>query len=742
MHRRFHPGKPARARLLLLLGAAILGWLAPLPLAAQPGTLQFRSLSFAGREGGPPAVITVSRVNGTAGTVTVDFFTEDGTAMADLDYVPTNGTLVFGPGVASLTFSVPILNDARHEAAETVTLQLVNPGGGAIIGGVQNATLNLADNDPCVFSLVPASGVLGPAGGSGSFAVNATPGCPWTVEKSANWLGATPPGGDGSNTVLYFVDPNPTTAPRSATLRIGGKAFTVTQAGLPPPDVTKPVASIVAPASGARVTNLPVVVTGRAVDARGVALVEYRLENAAGTNDWAPAEGTTNWSVLLPALPPGANTVRARARDEAGNVSPETFRSFNYVVVSPLTVEILGQGSVTPSLNGSYLDVGRTYSLTAVPRPANLFSNWTGDLPTNAPTLSFRMQPNLRLRANFVPNPFLPVRGSYSGLFLNAGDARHESSGFLTAATTDAGAYSAKLTLAGQVIPVSGRFALDGAATNVIARPGLNPVTLRLQFDFTDPRGLLVGGVSDGNWSAELRAHRAVYNAATNPAPQAGRYTVLLPGAADPARAPAGTSIGAVSVDASGRLSLTGTLADGTPVAQKVALSPDGEWPLYVRLYGGGGEAIGWQSFSQAVDRDVDGVVSWNRPPAAGGTLYSNGFAHAAALTGSRYQPPASPQDLVLTYTNLLASFSAGNLESGFANALQLRTGNLFVNLGTNRLSLTLAAPTGLFSGSVVVPGSTRVLLFKGALHRKGDYGAGFFPGSTEGGRVALGPRP
>ena len=87
-------------------------------------------------------------------------------------------------------------------------------------------------------------------------------------------------------------------------------------------------------------------------------------------------------------------------------------------------------------------------------------------------------------------------------------------------------------------------------------------------------------------------------------------------------------------------------------------------------------------------------------------------------------------------------TFTAGNLEAPFANELLLKTGNLFANLGTNRLTLSFAPSSGLFSGSVLVPGGTRTLLFKGALHHKGAYGEGFFPGTTEGGRVTLGPRP
>jgi len=60
-------------------------------------------------------------------------------------------------------------------------------------------------------------------------------------------------------------------------------------------------------------------------------------------------------------------------------------------------------------------------------------------------------------------------------------------------------------------------------------------------------------------------------------------------------------------------------------------------------------------------------------------------------------------------------------------------------NLGPNKLTLTISRPTGLFYGNVTLPGTNRSLPFTGAVHRKGDYGAGFFLGTSQSGRVHLG---
>jgi Calx-beta domain-containing protein len=64
-----------------------------------PGTLQFRLTNYSVSETVPSVMLEVSRNQGSAGTVSVDFTTADGTAEAGSDYQATNGTLTFGPGV-------------------------------------------------------------------------------------------------------------------------------------------------------------------------------------------------------------------------------------------------------------------------------------------------------------------------------------------------------------------------------------------------------------------------------------------------------------------------------------------------------------------------------------------------------------------------------------------------------------------------------------------------------------------
>jgi hypothetical protein len=86
---------------------------------------------------------------------------------------------------------------------------------------------------PCAYTLSPASVSVGSVGGAGNFSITANNGCAWTATSSAAWLTMTSgTSGSGNGAIAYSVAANTTTAPRSATITLGGRTFTVTQAGL------------------------------------------------------------------------------------------------------------------------------------------------------------------------------------------------------------------------------------------------------------------------------------------------------------------------------------------------------------------------------------------------------------------------------------------------------------------------------------------------------------------------------
>ena len=119
------------------------------------GSLQFSAPTYTVVENGVTARITVTRVDGSFGTVAVNYATSDGTANVGSDYTAASGSLTFADGVTSQTFTVDIINDADYEGDETVNLVLSNPTGGAGLGAPASAVITIAEDDP-----VPPAGSL------------------------------------------------------------------------------------------------------------------------------------------------------------------------------------------------------------------------------------------------------------------------------------------------------------------------------------------------------------------------------------------------------------------------------------------------------------------------------------------------------------------------------------------------------------------------------------------------------
>lgn len=115
----------------------------------QPGTLRFSQTSYTAGEAGGSANVTVQRVDGDDGAVSVQFAATAGTATAGADFTATSGTLSWADNDdASKSFAVPILADGTPEANETVQLALSSPSGGATIDPTrQTATLQILDDD-------------------------------------------------------------------------------------------------------------------------------------------------------------------------------------------------------------------------------------------------------------------------------------------------------------------------------------------------------------------------------------------------------------------------------------------------------------------------------------------------------------------------------------------------------------------------------------------------------------------
>ena len=94
------------------------------------------SISDATATEGPGATMdfVVSLSRRSSGTVTVEYVTIDGTALAFSDYQYKAGTLTFKPGETSKTVSVPIIDDDVSDSGETFQLLLLSSTGADIAG--------------------------------------------------------------------------------------------------------------------------------------------------------------------------------------------------------------------------------------------------------------------------------------------------------------------------------------------------------------------------------------------------------------------------------------------------------------------------------------------------------------------------------------------------------------------------------------------------------------------------------
>jgi hypothetical protein len=517
------------------------------------------------------------------------------------------------------------------------------------------------------------------------------------------------------------------------------------------PDVQPPLVTITVPEDDARLTSAPPLVQGDATDNVGVAFVDYWVVNASGqgptrrvTN--AAADKSFAWSGPLTGLAPGTNAIHTRATDTAGNVSATVVHRFFWVLKDRLRVAVNGQGAISPPWTNQSLTVGKTFTVEATPAAGFLFSNWVARLGvagsvlfTHAsPQLSFLMQSNLVLEAHFVPGPFLAASGRYQGLFYEPTGVEHRSSGAFTLTVRRAGGYSGELQLAGERLALTGRFALDGRATNQLASQG-GPVRVEWTLNLDRaPTNDLFGRVirTDGAWSAVLLGDRAP-SSDDGPSPYAGRYTFCIPGADDPLQsgAPGGDSVGTVWVDATGALTLSGTLADNRTFTYAAQVSPLGHWPLYVSLYAGRGSLLGWvlcNTNPPPAASLVSDRLSWIKP-ATSNPYHPGPFAFATTLAGSGY----ARRTPLLPLTNAPLLFLGGNLPAPVTNRVTFTASNTVLHHGPRPLAMTLVRSNGTFTGTLTNAG--RAWPFRGIVLQAQTNGTGFFLGTNQSGAIRLG---
>jgi len=131
-------------------GATIGGGSATVTIDDNDGTIEFAQTAYTAVESVGVARIPIRRTGNANGATTVDYVVSAGTATPGVDFVSTNGTVAFAAGEAVQYLPIAILDDLEVEAGETITLTLLNQGGGIPLGGQTIATLTLIDDDTAI----------------------------------------------------------------------------------------------------------------------------------------------------------------------------------------------------------------------------------------------------------------------------------------------------------------------------------------------------------------------------------------------------------------------------------------------------------------------------------------------------------------------------------------------------------------------------------------------------------------
>ena len=257
-------------------------------------------------------------------------------------------------------------------------------------------------------------------------------------------------------------------------------------------------------------------------------------KNGASLVDSPHLSGTrSNLLVISSAVTNDSGRYSVVITNSAGSI---TSRLATLTVTNPLTwtmtVQIIGNGTVSPNYNRQVLAIGKNYTMTATPGSGYAFSKWTGGIYSTAPKLAFVMQRALALQANFIPSPFLPFTGTYNGIFYDTNGLGQLSSGCITLNLASSGSFSGSLQIGNAKWTLAGQFDVNGNATTTVNRGVMVPLTVALQLDLSGNSDQLTGTVTanDNSWAAELTAVLAgKFNVDDDPCPAAGT-DLLIPG--------------------------------------------------------------------------------------------------------------------------------------------------------------------------------------------------------------------
>lgn len=609
--------------------------------------------TFTTPNNGPVAVDDVA-INLPSAAVTIDVLDND--TDADLDNLTITAKTAVTPAtagtVAIVANQLVFTASANFGTAPNLSATFgytVNDGFGLTDTGSVTVTPGGAALDLTTKS-VPSAGITYP--------VEITTTSTWAVTEALTWATVSPSKGFGTSTVQVTLLPNTAVAQRVGTVKIGGVAHTITQAGVLAPTVSA--------------------VTGT-------------LNSIVGDQSFSLTIPTTNppvtYSVTSGTLPPGITINQA-----TGVLSGVPTKGGTYTLVIKAT-NLKGNSS-TPSF---------TINIAAL--QAGIVGTFHGHVERSS-TVNLTPNPSLGARFQMTTN----ANGTATGEMYE-GVIKKPFTGQITATLADEDHPTLRGVIAGSTHVIDLTFDND---TDTVSGTLHN-------IDNTASAAISAWGNA---WSAIAPIKKAsAYKA---------QHNFFLQNT-DTANGPQGYGYGSFIVtEGTGALTINGRLPDGSILLCTTFIGQQAQVLLYQALHANRGSCFGKLTvtpINAPTDNTVAGAPTWFKPqslPAAKDTVYAAGFSTLTLdAKGSTYLAPAKGQIITgftpvsVGNTNAKLAFAEGGLTSDFDQLLRLYNASATgltnaITIATfasgnnpNKVAMpTFTAPTGLYAGSITIPGT------------------------------------
>ena len=113
----------------------------------EPGTFQFERRGHVVKESAGTANLSILRVNGADGDVTIKWRTKDKNAINGKDYTGGEGEITFNHGETQRDLEIPIIDDMEKEKDEQFEVELYEIDNGAALGKQVKTVVTIVNDD-------------------------------------------------------------------------------------------------------------------------------------------------------------------------------------------------------------------------------------------------------------------------------------------------------------------------------------------------------------------------------------------------------------------------------------------------------------------------------------------------------------------------------------------------------------------------------------------------------------------